>query len=99
MAGFMALVQQKAGHTIGFANPLIYAHAGSTAYHDVTASSGLGAVRADYVNLVDAGDGYGYTLRSLGFDSQLTIHTAAGYDDVIGVGTPNGAAFLDALSS
>jgi subtilase family serine protease len=99
MAGFMALVQQKAGHTIGFANPLIYAHAGSTAYHDVTASSGLGAVRADYVNLVDAGDGYGYTLRSLGFDSQLTIHTAAGYDDVTGVGTPNGAAFLDALSS
>jgi hypothetical protein len=56
-------------------------------------------VRADYVNLVDAGDGYGYTLRSLGFDSQLTIHTAAGYDDVTGVGTPNGAAFLDALSS
>jgi subtilase family serine protease len=99
MAGFMALVQQKAGHTIGFANPLIYAHAGSAAYHDVTASTGLGAVRADYVNGVDASGGYGYTLRSLGFDTKLTIHARPGYDDVTGVGTPNGAAFLAALSS
>jgi subtilase family serine protease len=99
MAGFMALVQQKAGHDLGFANPLIYAHAGSAAYHDVTSSSGLGVVRVDYVNGVDASNGYSYTLRSLGFDSKLTIHTAPGYDDVTGVGTPNGAAFLSALSS
>jgi subtilase family serine protease len=99
MAGFMALVQQRAGHDLGFANPLIYAHAGSAAYHDVTSSSGLGVVRVDYVNGVDASNGYRYTLRSLGFDSSLTIHTAVGYDDVTGVGTPNGAAFLTALSS
>jgi subtilase family serine protease len=99
MAGFMALVQQKAGHDLGFANPLIYAHAGSAAYHDVTASSGLGAVRADYVNSIDASGGYAYTLRSLGFDNKLTIHAVTGYDDVTGVGTPNGAAFLTALSS
>jgi subtilase family serine protease len=99
MAGFMALVQQRAGHDIGFANPLIYAHAGSAAFHDVTASSGVGAVRADYINGVDASNGYKYSLRSLGFDSKLTIHTGPGYDDVTGVGTPNGAAFLAALSS
>jgi hypothetical protein len=35
----------------------------------------------------------------MSFDSGLTIHTAPGYDDVTGVGTPNGAAFLAALSS
>jgi subtilase family serine protease len=99
MAGFMALVQQRAGHDLGFANPLIYAHAGSAAYHDVTPATGLGAVRAEYVNGVDASNGYVYTLRSLSFDTNLTIHTRAGYDDVTGVGTPNGAAFLTALSS
>jgi subtilase family serine protease len=99
MAGFMALVQQRAGHDVGFANPLIYAHAGSAAYHDVTGASGLGAVRAEYANGVDATNGYVYTLRSLNFDANLTIHTRPGYDDVTGVGSPNGAAFLAALSS
>jgi subtilase family serine protease len=99
MAGFMALAQQKAGHDLGFANPLIYAKAGTTAYHDVTPSTGLGAVRADYVNGVDPTGGYRYTLRSLSDDAPLTIHTRAGYDDVTGVGSPNGAAFLAALSS
>jgi subtilase family serine protease len=101
MAGFMALVQQKAGHDLGFANPRIYAHAGSSAYHDVVSATtlGLGAVRADYINGVDASNGYTYSLRSLGFDSKLTIHAAVGYDDVTGVGTPNGADFLAALAS
>jgi len=56
-------------------------------------------VRAEYVNGVDASNGYVYTLRSLGFDANLTIHARPGYDDVTGVGTPNGAAFLAALSS
>ncbi|HEX6498868.1 MAG TPA: S53 family peptidase [Micromonosporaceae bacterium] len=99
MAGFMALAQQKAGHVIGFANPLIYRHAGSSAYHDVTPPAGaMAAVRSDYVNGVDASNGYSYTLRSLSDDSGLTIHARAGYDDVTGVGTPNGAAFLSALS-
>ena len=99
-AGFMALVQQKAGHPIGFANPLLYAHAGSAAYHDVTApASPLAAVRADFVNGVDATAGFRYTRRSLNFDAGLTIHTAPGYDPVTGVGSPDGSAFLTALSS
>ena len=100
MAGMMALVQQKAGHLIGFANPLIYANYGSDAYHDVLQpGSAMGAVRSDYVNGTSDTDGYVYSLRSMSFDSGLTIHTAPGYDDVTGVGTPNGAAFLAALSS
>jgi subtilase family serine protease len=97
-AGFMALAQQKAGHDLGFANPLIYAHAGSAAFHDVTPSTGVSAVRAEYANSIDATNGYVYTLRSMSDDAGLTIHTAPGYDDVTGVGTPNGAAFLAALS-
>ncbi len=98
-AGLMALVQQQAGHPLGFMNPTIYAHAGSAAYHDIVPpASPLGVVRANYVNSVDATDGYTYFLRSLSFDSQLTIHTVPGYDDVTGVGSANGAAFLSALS-
>jgi subtilase family serine protease len=99
MAGLMALVQQKAGHNLGFANPLIYSKAGSAAFHDVLASTGLGAVRADYVNTVDPSEGYVYSLRALGFDSGLTIHARPGYDDITGVGSPDGTAFLAALSS
>jgi subtilase family serine protease len=99
-AGLMALVQQRAGHVLGFMNPTIYANAGSAAYHDVVPpASPLGVVRANYKNSVDATNGYTYLLRSLNFDSKLTIHTVPGYDNVTGVGTPNGAAFLSALSS
>ncbi len=99
-AGFMALVQQKAGHDIGFANPLLYAKAGSSAYHDVTAPASPQAVaRADFINTVDASSGYRYTLRSLNFDAGLTIHTVPGYDAVTGVGSPNGPDFLAALAS
>ena len=97
-AGFIALAQQKAGHDLGFANPLIYAHAGTSAFHDVTPNNGVRAIRAEYANGIDASNGYVYTLRSMSDDAGLTIHTAAGYDDITGVGTPNGAAFLDALS-
>jgi hypothetical protein len=91
-------VQQKAGHTLGFANPLIYANAGSAAYHDIVPPAGpVAVVRANYVNGVDATNGYTYLLRTAGFDAPLTIHARPGYDDVTGVGTPNGAAFLAAL--
>jgi subtilase family serine protease len=98
-AGLMALVQQRAGHPLGFMNPTIYAHAGSAAYHDVVPpASPLGVVRSNYVNSVDATNGYTFFLRSLNFDSLLTIHTAPGYDNVTGVGSANGSAFLSALS-
>jgi subtilase family serine protease len=98
MAGMMALVQQHAGHVIGFANPLIYAHAGSSAYHDVVPpASTVVAARADFANTVDDTNGFLYSLRYLNFDAGLTIHTAPGYDDVTGVGSPNGASFLSTL--
>ena len=46
----------------------------------------------------DASDGYIYTARWFDCDEPLTIHVRPGYDDVTGVGSPNGSAFLDALS-
>ena len=54
--------------------------------------------RNNYTNSVDASGGTFVSLRTLGFDSGLTIHVRPGYDDVTGVGSPNGAAWLNALS-
>lgn len=86
IAGLQADEQQAADAPIGFANPVIYARYGSSAYHDVTdhplgLDNWLGAV-------VPAG-GISSTqpaLETFGMDFGLTA--TAGYDDVTGVGTP-----------
>jgi len=98
-AAFVALAQQKAGRTFGFANPLLYAKAGTSAFHDVRQPpSPMAVARVNYTNSVDASAGYSAaSLRSLGADAVLTIHVRTGYDDVTGIGSPNGAAFLAAL--
>ncbi|MEO8570618.1 MAG: S53 family peptidase [Chloroflexota bacterium] len=89
IAGIMALADQRAGHHHGFANPALYA-AGTSAYHDiVNPASPVAVVRSDFVNGVDATNGYRYTLRKM--NQTGTIHTVAGYDDVTGLGTPTGS--------
>jgi subtilase family serine protease len=101
-AGMMAVAQQRFGSAIGFANPRLYAAAGSSAYHDVTTrpqdGDDSGVVRSDFVNGLDASNGYSYTVRRLGYDKVLTIHAVDGYDDVTGVGSPTGAAFMSAVT-
>jgi subtilase family serine protease len=98
-AGLMALAQQNAGHTFGFANPRLYATAGSAANHDVVQPpQPVGVARNDFVNTVDPSNGYIVSFRTLGFDAGLTIHARPGYDDVTGIGSPNGTAWLGALS-
>jgi len=95
-AGMMALADQAAGKPHGFANPALYAAAASGAFRDVVPQkSTLAAIRVDYVNGVDSSQGTNTTLRTL--DYTESIFTRPGYDDVTGVGTPNGAAFLNAL--
>lgn len=90
IAAIQALAQEARGGTpIGFANPAIYAKAGSKAYHDVTdnpTGSGLAVARVDFVNGYDATGGLATSVRSLGKDSSLAA--VKGYDDVTGVGTP-----------
>jgi subtilase family serine protease len=101
-AGLMAMVEQKAGHVIGFANTLLYSNAGSAAFRDIVQPSqtinDTAVARADFRNGVDASLGYRYSLRHLGYDSVLSIKAAVGYDAVTGIGTPNGSAFLSLLS-
>src|SRR5438132_925983 len=63
VAGFMALVDQAAGHTHGFANPLFYRLAGSAAFTDIVSpSSTVAVVRANYVNNIDASAAVVYRL-------------------------------------
>ena len=96
-AGVMALADQAAGFHHGFANPALYALAGTSAFRDVVQPANpLAVARVDFANTVDPSNGFVYSLRTLDFGG-LTIHTVAGYDDVTGLGTPNGAAFINAL--
>ena len=95
VAGIMALADQAAGHPHGFANPLFYSLAGSSAFTDIThPSSTVAVVRANYVNSIDASAGVVYRLRTM--DQTLSLNASPGYDDVTGLGTPT-SSFLSAL--
>src|SRR5438309_337178 len=95
VAGIMALADQAAGHTHGFANPLFYSLAGSMAFTDVVSpASTVAVVRANYVNSIDASAGVVYRLRTM--NQNLSLKSTPGYDDVTGLGTPT-SSFLNAL--
>jgi subtilase family serine protease len=97
-AGMWALAVQNHG-PYGLANPTLYQAKDVT--YDITKadlSKYPGAVRSDFVNGVDASGGYTYTARWFDYDTPLTIHVAPKYDDVTGVGSPDGQAWLDAVS-
>jgi subtilase family serine protease len=98
MAGVLADVDQYAGHAVGFINPLIYADENSSAITDVRPTSGPEAtVRTDFANFLNSSEGYLTRLQTLGVPT--TIFTLKGYDDMTGVGTPNGVAFLKAFKA
>ncbi len=87
MAGVQAVAEQAAGSRLGFANPAIYARAGTGAFSDVLADhTGDGAVRSDFANGIDASGGVIYSIRTFNQDTGLT--TGPGWDDVTGVGSP-----------
>lgn len=90
IAGVQALAQQaRGGAAIGFANPAIYAHNGTSVYHDVVdkpTGTQLAVARVDYNNSFDESAGLVTSVRLLGRDSSLAAVT--GYDDVTGVGSP-----------
>ncbi|HET6706587.1 S53 family peptidase [Amycolatopsis sp.] len=92
-AGIMAVADSFDHFHHGFINPVIYKLTSRTsAISDVKHVDGAVA-RVDYANQVDATDGLLRSVRTLDYQG-LTIHTAPGYDDVTGLGTPNGLLFL-----
>jgi subtilase family serine protease len=92
-AGVTAVANQLDRFDHGFINPLLYQFTSRTgAISDVRHAPG-GVVRVDFNNGVDASDGLTTSVRTFDFQG-LAIHTTPGYDDVTGLGAPNGLAFL-----
>jgi subtilase family serine protease len=83
MAGIQADASTGRSVPIGFANPLLYSLHGSTAYHDITTpavSIAIASIRGSWL---------------MTMDHDTSLATAYGYDDITGVGTPNGRTFLN----
>jgi subtilase family serine protease len=95
VAGIEALADQAAGRPHGFANPALYRLPAAALHDIVDPSQTLAAVRVNFTNSVDASAGTTTTLAT--FNQTQSIYTRAGYDDVTGVGTPNGAAYVRGL--
>jgi hypothetical protein len=93
----MALAEQRAGHRLGSANPLFY-RVSALAFRDIVPtptpqaidSPGLWTATEDPPNL--------QVLRDDGTLVPHTLHSAPGFDNVTGLGVPNGEAFLEAIS-
>jgi subtilase family serine protease len=95
-AGVVADAIQYNGAAIGFINPLLYRNIDTSAISDVLPTPNPEAtVRTNYTNGVNASGGYTYLLQTIGVSTH--IFTLPGYDDMTGVGTPNGTFFLQAM--
>lgn len=95
-AGVVADAIQYNGSAIGFINPLLYRNIDTSAITDVQhAAEPEATVRTNYTNGLNANGGYSFLLQTIGVPT--TIFTLPGYDDMTGVGTPNGTFFLQAM--
>jgi subtilase family serine protease len=97
-AGVVAVADQVKGGSLGFLNPKIYSLSGTSAFRDVNHGRAVtdGVVRVDFVNGYSAADGLVTSLRT--FNQTGTIFTRPGYDDVTGLGSPNGLSFLASMA-
>jgi subtilase family serine protease len=93
-AGIEADAQQAAGHPIGFADPVLYRLAGTSAYHDVTdhplGPGFLAEVRSNYTDPFTKTGPLVTYLRTLGINGEgaAALPAVRGYDDSTGVGSP-----------
>jgi subtilase family serine protease len=92
-AGIMAVADSRDHFHHGFINPVIYKLTSRTPAISDVKHVDAAVERVDYANSVDASDGLLTSVRTLDYQG-LTIHTTPGYDDVTGLGTPNGLLFL-----
>jgi subtilase family serine protease len=83
----------------GLITPYIYEelYNNSNAFLDITPPTAtIASVRSDFLNGVDASAGKYFSLRTMNMDASLKVTT--GYDNVTGVGVPNGQNFINAFS-
>jgi subtilase family serine protease len=96
-AAMMALADQAAGKSLGFANRALYRLYKTGAFHDITApKSKVAVVGAGYLNGVNASGGVATAVHTTGVTG--TLSSVPGYDDSTGLGSPTGLAFLSALA-
>jgi subtilase family serine protease len=93
-AGMEALADQSRNAAIGFANPLLYSISGTDAFHDVTPT--VSPVALAFTSSNPASLCYDSCLITQGHDTSL--QTTAGYDNVTGIGSPNGMDFIKGLA-
>ena len=82
-AGMEALAMQAAGSKLGYANPVFYKLYGSPQFHDVVPQPS--ALGHDPYQV--APDNSGNPVLAVG-DTDTSLKTAKGYDDVTGIGSP-----------
>jgi len=88
IAGIMALADEKDGIVHGFANPFFYMHPGK--FTDIT-SVNTAVARRNFNNSVDDCDGTADRLRTFNdYSGSPTQSTHPGWDNVTGLGVPNG---------
>jgi subtilase family serine protease len=98
VAGMVAAAQQGQRSPFGFVNPLLYKLAGTSAVHDtlpITSHSpalyrgSVGPIGIPSLTALATFDDQSFSM--LGYTGQVTLK---GYDNMTGVGTPNGRAFI-----
>jgi flagellar motor protein MotB len=94
VAGMMADANSLDGVDHGFVNPALYGVAKPNGGLDDVLSASESEVRRDFANGTDASLGEITTLRTFDDDSGLVIHDTAGYNDVTGLGSPDGPVLL-----
>ncbi len=112
LAGVIARADESAGHPLGFLNPSLYSLYGhSGALYDILPAGKQDESRADYANSIDDSQGFLYSTRIIDYEGQeqfcnpdghcsvrdLSLHTAPGYDNMTGLGSP-GQQFLSQLT-
>ncbi len=113
LAGVVADADQAMGGSLGFLNPKLYALPSSALNDIVPPSSPLDIIRPDYIDGVDSASGIENSARTIDYEgpeqycnpttgecstrSTTALHTAKGYDNMTGLGTP-GTGFVQSLS-
>jgi subtilase family serine protease len=94
VASIVALSKRQTGRAVGLASPSLYRMLGTSALNDVKASSA-----GIYYPFNPVGGSLQPGNYVVGFDRkpQGDLQSRAGWDNVTGVGTPNGASFLRAF--
>ena len=101
VAGIIADAQQGQHTAFGFTDPVLYQLNGTPALHDILPSTSRtpGLFRGEVCNVAFCGrpslitfDDQNPTMA--GYTGQVTLK---GYDNMTGIGTPNGQAFITAL--